>query len=96
MKVEFDAGDDYERLMGAWSHSAGHAFLSWWSPPAHQRWLDVGCGTGVFTRLVAILCAPSALLAVDPAPAQIEEARRRSPDVDFRIADAMALPFTAG
>jgi ubiquinone/menaquinone biosynthesis C-methylase UbiE len=93
MKVAFDGADDYERLMGAWSRAAGDAFLSWWAPASGARWLDVGCGTGAFTQLVSIRCAPSSLAAVDPAPAQIEQARRRSPGVSFQVADAMALPF---
>jgi SAM-dependent methyltransferase len=96
MKVTFGAADDYERLMGAWSEAAGDAFLSWWAPAQGLRWLDIGCGTGVFTRLISRRCSPTSLAAIDPAPAQIEEAHRRSPDVDFRIGDAMALPFVQG
>lgn len=96
MKVTFDAADDYERLMGAWSQAAGDAFLSWWAPAQGLRWLDVGCGTGVFTRLVSARRAPGSLAGIDPAPAQIEEAQRRSPGVDFRVGDAMALPFAQG
>lgn len=93
MKVAFDGANDYERLMGAWSRAAGDAFLAWWAPAQGARWLDVGCGTGAFTELVSSGCAPSALAAVDPAPAQIEAAQRRLPDVNFQVADAMALPF---
>lgn len=93
MNVVFDGADDYERLMGAWSRAAGEAFLSWWAPAQGARWLEVGCGTGAFTHLVSTQCAPSSLAAVDPAPAQIEAARRRLPNVNFQTGDAMALPF---
>jgi SAM-dependent methyltransferase len=93
MNVAFDGADHYERLMGAWSRAAGDAFLSWWAPARGAHWLDVGCGTGAFTRLVSTRCAPNSLAGVDPAPAQIEEARRRSPNVNFQVGDAMALPF---
>ena len=34
------------------------------------RWVDVGCGTGVFTELVRERCAPAAVVAVGPADAQ--------------------------
>jgi ubiquinone/menaquinone biosynthesis C-methylase UbiE len=93
MNVAFDGADDYERLMGAWSRSAGEAFLSWWAPAQGAHWLEVGCGTGAFTRLVSTRCAPSSLAAVDPAPVQIAAARRRLPGVNFQAGDAMALPF---
>jgi SAM-dependent methyltransferase len=94
--VKFNAAHDYERLMGAWSQAAGGAFLSSWTPAPGLRWLDVGCGTGAFTRLIRTHCAPAALAGIDPAQAQVEEAQRRSPDVDFRVGDAMALPFAPG
>ena len=58
--------------MGRWSRAAGAVFLSWLTPPSGARWLDVGCGTGVFTELVLDTCEPSSMVAVDPALAQIE------------------------
>jgi ubiquinone/menaquinone biosynthesis C-methylase UbiE len=38
-------------------------------------------------------CSPQSIAGVDPAPAQIEYARRQTPNAEFRAADAMALPF---
>jgi len=82
--------------MGRWSRAIGNRFLDWLAPPAGARWLDVGCGTGAFSQLVLNRCAPRSLAGVDPAPAQIEHARQQSPDAEFRVADAMALPFAEG
>ncbi len=96
VKVTFDAADDYERLMGRWSRAIGSRFLDWLAPPAGLRWLDVGCGTGAFSQLVLDRCSPQSVTGVDPAPAQVEHARRQSPDADFRVADAMDLPFADG
>lgn len=91
----FDDGAAYERFMGRWSRAAGELFLDWLTPPKGVRWLDVGCGTGVFTALIAGRCAPQAVTAVDPVPAQIEHARRQplAHRVDFQVADAASLPF---
>jgi ubiquinone/menaquinone biosynthesis C-methylase UbiE len=47
--VYFDDAAAYEAFMGRWSRSAGDVFLEWMAPPKNARWLDVGCGTGVFT-----------------------------------------------
>jgi ubiquinone/menaquinone biosynthesis C-methylase UbiE len=91
----FDDSAAYERFMGRWSRAAGELFLAWLTPPKGARWLDVGCGTGVFTALIADRCAPQAVTAVDPAPAQIAHARRQplAQRVDFQVADAASLPF---
>ena len=93
----FDDSAAYERFMGRWSRAAGEVFIDWLAPPAGARWLDVGCGTGVFTGLILDTCSPSAVFGVDPAQAQIDHARRRPAGqrADFQVADAQALPFPA-
>jgi SAM-dependent methyltransferase len=92
----FDDGAAYERFMGEWSLAAGTTFLDWLRPPRDAHWLDVGCGTGVFTELVLGRCFPATVVAVDPSPAQIEFARRKptTKGADFRVADAQVLPFS--
>lgn len=91
----FTDGAAYERRMGRWSRAAGAIFLDWIAVPRGARWLDVGCGTGVFTELVVDSCAPATVAAVDPAAAQIELARSKpvAARADFRVADSQALPF---
>ena len=93
--VVFDDGGAYERFMGRWSRSVGEVFLGWLAPAKGAHWLDLGCGTGVFTQLVLDTCSPAGVVAVDPAPAQIDYARKRSVDrrAEFRVVDAVALPF---
>ena len=96
--VQFDDGAAYERFMGRWSRAVGAIFLDWVAPPKGARWLDVGCGTGAFTEQVLDKCAPSSVMAVDPAAAQVEHARRQPAGsrADFRVADAQSLPFAEG
>jgi ubiquinone/menaquinone biosynthesis C-methylase UbiE len=81
--------------MGTWSLAAGKVFLDWVAPPINARWLDIGCGTGVFTGLVLDTCAPATVVAVDPSQSQIDVARDKpiARRADFRVADAQALPF---
>jgi SAM-dependent methyltransferase len=94
-RIRFDDGASYERYMGVWSQLAGVAFLDWLAQPAGVRWLDVGCGNGAFTELLARRSAPAALHGVDPSMAQLTFARTRAAlrDADLREGDAMALPY---
>lgn len=94
----FDDGAAYELFMGRWSRAAGSVFLDWLAAPRNARWLDVGCGTGVFTQLIFDRCQPVAVSAVDPAPAQIDYALRQdiARHASFQVADAQSLPFGDG
>lgn len=93
VQVTFDAADDYQRLMGQWSSLVGERFIDWLAPARGERWLDVGCGTGAFSALILKRCAPQSVAGIDPAAAQIDHARTHTPQADFRVADATALPF---
>ena len=46
-------GNPYEQYIGRWSRRMAPLFLAWLDPPADQRWLDVGCGTGVLAIAAA-------------------------------------------
>lgn len=96
IRPAFDDADAYERYMGRWSRAIGEKFLTWLSPPRDARWLDIGCGTGAFSQLIAEHCAPKSLSGIDPSSAQIASARGKLPDADLREADSMALPFGDG
>jgi SAM-dependent methyltransferase len=89
----FNSADDYERFMGRWSRAVGDTFLDWFGPPAGARWLDVGCGTGAFSELIAKRCAPQSIAGVDPSPEQIVYARGHLPDYRFEVSGAETMPF---
>jgi SAM-dependent methyltransferase len=94
--VIFNDAAAYERYMGRWSRAVGEKFLAWLDAPRRLRWLDVGCGTGAFSDLMSRTCGPTSLVGVDPAPAQVEHARKVVPSAEFRVADALDLPFADG
>ena len=96
--ITFDDGAAYDLFLRRWSRPVGATFLDWVAPPKGANWLDVGCGTGAFTKLVLDVCSPAAASAVDPAPAQIDYVRKQpiAQQADFRVADAQALPFLDG
>lgn len=84
----------YERYMGGWSRAAGESFLDWLALPPGLRWLDVGCGSGAFTALLAERAAPAELHGIDRAPAMLAHARDRlRENVQLHEGDATALPF---
>lgn len=67
----------YERYMGGWSRAAGESFLDWLALPPGLRWLDVGCGSGAFTALLAERTAAAELHGLDREPAMLTHARDR-------------------
>jgi ubiquinone/menaquinone biosynthesis C-methylase UbiE len=97
-KMRFDDGAAYEQTMGVWSRFAGEIFLDWLAPLPGLRWIDVGCGNGAFTQLLVERCAPVEVQGIDPSEGQLAFARTRpaSHVAEFRLGDAMALPFPAG
>lgn len=94
-KISFTDGDTYERYMGKWSQLVGQTFLTWLAPSPGWRWLDVGCGNGAFTELIASQTAPTAVAGIDPSEAQLRYARSRPAlqTAEFHQTDATNLPF---
>lgn len=58
--------------------------------------LDVGCGTGVLTRLAAQQVGSNGeVIGIDPSPAMLQVARRNVSRASFKVAAIEALPFAA-
>jgi len=95
--IKFDNGAAYERMMGIWSRIVGEVFLDWLALPQSLSWLDVGCGNGAFTELLAQRCAPIALHGLDNSPEQIAYAMERPSTklARFQVGNALELPFEA-
>jgi SAM-dependent methyltransferase len=58
----------------------------------NSRVLEIGCGTGLFTRKVYDV-TNAQITAIDISEDLLEQAREKLPEADFRIEDAMALSF---
>ena len=67
---------------------------------AGQKILDLGCGIGGATVLLAELTGPTGLVAgVDASSALIDAAKHRAkdwPGIEFRVGDACAIPYPDG
>lgn len=75
------------------------AFLAGVPFPTGARVLEVGCGTGVLTRVLATWPDVASVVGVDLAPSLLERAGELvagMPHVTLRQADARALPFDDG
>jgi SAM-dependent methyltransferase len=71
----WERGDPYENYVGRWSRRVAPKFLAWLGIPARQRWLDLGCGTGVLCAAIVDLCAPSSVTGVEPSVGFLKTAR---------------------
>jgi SAM-dependent methyltransferase len=93
------SGDGYEQIMGRWSRRLAVPFLAFAGVARGERVLDVGCGTGSLTFLLAERPELEAICGIDYAAPYIEHATRRNADprVSFRVGDACArLPGVGG
>ena len=63
------------------------------APQAGERILDVGCGTGELTQLLAQRGAVP--VGIDSSEAMIDASAARFPDIEFTVADAADFAFDA-
>ena len=92
---------DFDRLALLSGEGLDHSsqyddFLLRHVPSPCRESLEIGCGTGVFSRLLAK--SSERVLALDLSPNMIRIARERSasfPNIDFQVADVMARELPA-
>lgn len=87
------AAEGYDRLMGRYLPTLGPAFADTAGVQAGQRVLDVGCGPGGLTTVLADRLGPASVAAIDPSAPFVEACRTRHPGVDVRRGVAEELPF---
>jgi SAM-dependent methyltransferase len=83
----------YQRFMGRYSDRLAHEFARTAGVSPGERVVDVGCGTGALTVVLADLVGPDHVAGADPSEPFVEQARARIPGADLRVASAEALPF---
>ena len=93
--------NDFDRIalhdQEGWDHNNHyHSFLLKQLPVQRQAALDVGCGTGEFSRLLSKRFEK--VIGTDLAPNMIEVAKQHSrqfSNIDFQVADVMQWESTA-
>lgn len=91
-----DPGDYFTDLAGVYagfrpSYPRGAIDAALDGLPTPARVVDVGCGTGISTRLFA--AADARVTGIDPNAGMLAEAGRQSPDIPYRQASAETLPL---
>jgi SAM-dependent methyltransferase len=90
----FDATRDaYDRYMGRYSDQLAIAFLSFTGGEPGQRALDVGCGPGALTQVLATGLGAAHVAAADPSESFVAACSERVPGADVRRAVAADLPW---
>jgi ubiquinone/menaquinone biosynthesis C-methylase UbiE len=93
---------DFDRIAllsdESWNHNAHyHDYLMKKVPARCKAALEIGCGTGAFSRLLAE--RSEQVIALDLSPQMIRMAKERSkqhPNINFEVADAIARDFPDG
>ena len=88
--------DAYDRFVGRYGHPLALALTRWVGVGAEWKVLDVGCGPGALTRVLAQAVGARNVAAVDPSEPFARACSERVPDADVRIASAEKLPFESG
>ena len=83
----------YGRFIGRYSEPLARQTAALLDLQPGQRVLDVGCGPGALTAVLAETLGRPAVAAVDPSESFVAAVRSRLPEVDVRRAPAEDLPF---
>jgi SAM-dependent methyltransferase len=86
----------YDRHVGRYSPQLAAALVRVAQIGHGGRVLDVGCGTGALTRVLAGLVGPEQVAAVDPSRAALDACAQAVPGADVRLGSAEHLPFPNG
>ena len=89
--------DDRYADIGALQRLAVEASIDGLVLAGNERLLDVGCGDGIITTLLAERLPSGSVVGVDASSSLIDKATTRVPEAppqpQFRVEDALALPF---
>lgn len=69
----------------------GKALLEFVPKDDEQTILDLGCGTGILTVQLAGLC--NKVVGIDSSQSMIDKAKVQFSDIEFKVCDALALPY---
>lgn len=86
----------YDRFMGRYSNGLARELADTAEIRGPARVLDVGCGPGALTAVLAERVGPEQVAAIDPAPQFTAACRARVPGADIRTGVAEELPWADG
>jgi SAM-dependent methyltransferase len=85
--------DAYWRFIGRYSEKLAVELAEYAGVEPGQRALDIGCGPGALTAVLADRLGSDHVAALDPSEPFVDAARARLPGVDIRRASAEDIPF---
>ena len=88
--------EKYDRFMGRYTRSLAPAFADEAGIRAGMTVVDVGCGPGGLTSVLAERVGTKNVAAIDPAPQFAAACRERHPGADVREGVAEQLPWDDG
>ncbi len=92
--MTFDASrNSYDRYMGRYSNQLAHLFADFAAVPAASTILDIGCGPGALTEILALRAGAANVSAADPSEPFVTACAERVPGADVRLASAAELPW---
>jgi ubiquinone/menaquinone biosynthesis C-methylase UbiE len=95
--VDFTSpADKYDRFMGRYTRTLAPALVDAAGIEPGMRVLDVGCGPGGLTEVLAARVGAGNVAAIDPAPQFAAACRERHPGADVRVGGAEELPWPNG
>jgi SAM-dependent methyltransferase len=90
------SADVYDRLVGRYSPQLASALMDFAGIEPGMRVLDVGCGPGALTAVLADRLGTGSVSAADPSEPFVEACRARVPGAEVVVAPAEELPFADG
>src|SRR5262245_51801053 len=86
----------YQQFMGRYSDRLAPEFAAAAGVAPGEHVIDVGCGSGALTTVLAGIVGATNVAGIDPSEPFVAEARTRVPGADVRVAPAESLPFEDG
>jgi SAM-dependent methyltransferase len=92
----FRVAEAYDRHVGRYARGLGLALIEFAGVQSGMRALDVGCGPGALTAVLAERLGAANVCGADPSEPFAEACRARLPEVEVVSAAAERLPFEDG
>jgi ubiquinone/menaquinone biosynthesis C-methylase UbiE len=85
----------YDAYMGRWSRRLAPMFVEFAQVSDDSKILDVGCGTGILSQVVAAATLSSEITGVDNSVPFVQYGRTHvaEPRIKFDVGNALELPY---